>query len=254
MILKRLCLVLLFPIVLATCVNRLAAQEAAFEQANKLYEQGKYVEAAAAYNQIITNHAGAPNLYFNLGNAWFKAGEVGRAIAAWREAEELAPRDPDLRFNLEFARKQVTGSDSPALRSWKRWISSPTLNAWIFGASVGFWVFFLLLAVRELRPSLWRTLRLPAVLAAALCIVCTGASVLAYNQSRIVAAVVIAPQAVVRYGPLEESQVHYQLRDGSEVTVLDQKAAAPGRPAWIRVQDASRRLGWVKQDQLIVIP
>ena len=42
-------------------------------------------------------------IYFNLGNAWFKAGEAGRAILAFRQAEKLSPRDPDVRANLQFA-------------------------------------------------------------------------------------------------------------------------------------------------------
>src|SRR5689334_19162351 len=77
-----------------------------FEEANKLYEQGKYAEAAAAYENLAPAHNGSPALYYNLGNAWFKAGQNGRAIAAYRKAEMLSPRDPNLRFNLNFVRKK----------------------------------------------------------------------------------------------------------------------------------------------------
>jgi Flp pilus assembly protein TadD len=66
-------------------------------------------EAAAAYEQILTNGAVSPALYFNLGNAHFKAGQLGRAIAAYRQAERLTPRDPDVRANLQFARNRVQG-------------------------------------------------------------------------------------------------------------------------------------------------
>src|SRR4051794_29504249 len=71
---------------------------AAFDQANKLYEQGKFAEAAGAYEKLAQSTPASPALYFNLGNAWFKAGQSGRAIAAYRRAEILAPRDPNLRF------------------------------------------------------------------------------------------------------------------------------------------------------------
>src|SRR5580765_1961801 len=68
----------------------------AFDQANRLYEQGKYAMAATAYEKLLQSEPASPALYFNLGNAWFKAGQSGRAIAAYRQAEMLAPRDPNL--------------------------------------------------------------------------------------------------------------------------------------------------------------
>ena len=86
-----------------------AEPAAAFDAANKLYEQGKPAEAAQAFERLAQAGQTSGPLYFNLGNACFKAGQIGRAIAAYRQAELLAPRDPDARANLQFARKQVEG-------------------------------------------------------------------------------------------------------------------------------------------------
>src|SRR4051812_37409734 len=72
---------------------------AAFDSANKLYEQGKFSEAASAYQTMIQSGTASPAVYFNLGNAFFKSGQVGRAIAAFRDTENLTPRDPDVRAN-----------------------------------------------------------------------------------------------------------------------------------------------------------
>src|SRR5262249_6562621 len=68
---------------------------AAFESANKLYYENKFPEAAAAYEKLLRPGTASAALYFNLGNAWFKAGQIGRALAAYRQAEQLSPRDPD---------------------------------------------------------------------------------------------------------------------------------------------------------------
>src|SRR5205807_2224324 len=127
-------------------------------QANKLYEQGKYGEAAAAYEKLARADPTSPALYFNLGNAWFKAGQSGRAIAAYRQAERLAPRDPNLRFNLNFVRKKVSGSDSAPPENWQHWLMTLTLNEWTALAMSAFWLWFLLLALRELRPGLRKNL------------------------------------------------------------------------------------------------
>src|SRR5689334_21968587 len=61
---------------------------AAFDSANKLYEQGKFTEAASAYEKMVQTGQASAAVYYNLGNAFFKAGQIGRAIAAYNAAEK----------------------------------------------------------------------------------------------------------------------------------------------------------------------
>src|SRR5262249_17914429 len=72
-------LFLLLVLFAATTCWQVAASEleTAFDQANKLFERGKYSEAAAAYEKLVTPGHVSPALYFNLGNAYFKAGQPG---------------------------------------------------------------------------------------------------------------------------------------------------------------------------------
>ena len=81
-----------------------------FSAANQLYAKGKFADAAAAYEKILQTGAQSPALLFNAGNAEFKAGHLGKAIAAYRRAEQLSPRDAELRANLAFVRNQVQGA------------------------------------------------------------------------------------------------------------------------------------------------
>jgi len=249
--------VLLFALLLLSALSAGAENPAmAFDQANKLYEQGKFEQAATAYEKLAPSEPAAPSLYFNLGNAWFKAGQSGRAIAAYRQAERLAPRDPNIRFNLNFVRKKVSGSDSVPSGGWQQWLAPLTLNEWTALAMGAFWLWFLLLALRELRPALRKNLSgytgISGIATLALA-GCLAAST--YAHFRVKEAVVIATNAVVRYGPLEESKVYYQLRDGSEVTVLDEQDLTIGdkKQSWLQVEDASRRVGWVQRDQVILL-
>ena len=85
-----------------------------FDQANKLYEEGKYSEAAAMYEKAVKAGQVSAALCFNLGNASFKAGQSGRALVWYRRAEALSPRDPDIQANLQFVRKNVTSG----ARTW----------------------------------------------------------------------------------------------------------------------------------------
>src|SRR5439155_27047900 len=125
-----------------------------FDTANKMYEQGKFQEAAADYQTLLRAGASSPIVYFNLGNAWYKAGQLGRAIAAYREAQRLAPRDPNVRFNLQFVRKQVTGTEQQPGPVWQQWLGNLTVTEWTIVVLVAYWVLFILLGLGEIRVSL----------------------------------------------------------------------------------------------------
>lgn len=226
-----------------------AADDASeFEQANKLYEQGKYADAASAYDKILQSSHESEAVYFNRGNAYLKLGELGRAIASYRQAEELSPRDPDLRANLQFARTQARGGTVYRANRWEQWLGWLTLNEWTILTAVAFWIFFSLLILKQWKPQLKTRLRNPTWIAG-LAMVFLGIGLIArvnasyYNNS----AIVIAGEADVRHGPLDESQTAYKVRDGVELSVLDQK------DGWFRVSDSSGRSGWLRQDQLLLL-
>src|SRR5712671_2887476 len=135
-------------------VGAAAPQEsaAAFEQANKLYEQGKFTQAAGAYEALIERGVELPAIYFNLGNAWYKAGQNGRAIAAYLYAERLSPRDPNVRFNLGFIRNKVNEGQISTGTFLQRALRRLNVNEWTIAASSALWVWLMLLAAREFRP------------------------------------------------------------------------------------------------------
>lgn len=228
---------------------------AAFDQANRLYEQGQFAQAAAAYQRLIDAGYRATTLYYNLGNAWFKAGQLGRAIAAYRHAEQLAPRDPYVRFNLQFARNKVAGRQPPAVSMRERLVAALSLDEWAALAAVGWWVWLGLLCLRELQPDWHRVLRTYTLAAG------TGTVLLAlllalavHRQTRTCLAVVAVPKAAVRSLPWEgkESQVCAHLPEGAEVTVLDERRLSDN-DRWVQIGEAGRPLGWVKEDQVIVV-
>ncbi len=235
------CLTMLF------CACRAIGTEGAntpFDAANRLYEEGNYNSAVKAYQEMLASGKASPALYFNLGNAWFKSGHLGQAIAAYRKAGQLAPRDRDITANLRFVRQQVQG---PAWRpgAFARGAGWFTLNEWAAWASGCWWLCLLLLAARELKPSLAGRLKAPAGCAAAAALglgVVLGWSV--YQARACPAAVVVAKEAVARHGPLEESHETFRLHDGAEVLILDRK------DDWAQISADNRQTGWVKRDLL----
>ncbi len=77
-----------------------------YTQANELYAAGEYAEAAAMYETILAEGKSA-EVYYNLGNAYFKQGELAQSILAYERALRLEPRNKDAKHNLQFAQTRI---------------------------------------------------------------------------------------------------------------------------------------------------
>jgi tetratricopeptide (TPR) repeat protein len=232
------------------CAGKLLAADvsADFTAANKLYAEGKFTEAATAYGAILKTGAQSPALLFNAGNAEFKAGHLGKAIAAYRQAELLSPRDAELRANLAFVRNQVQGA---TLRetSWQKWVGTLTLNEGALLTAMFFWALFALLALRQIKPALSPKLRTATRLAVALTIF-SGAilGLQAANHFNTSVAVVNAADATARSGPFDDAQNVFTARDGAELKVLQQ------HDDWVQVANTVGKIGWLSTKQAAVLP
>ena len=242
------CGVLLFATFLLCASTGFAADvPTAFDSANNLYAQGKFAEAASAYEQILQSGTVSPALYFNLGNARFKSAQLGRAIAAFRQAESLAPRDSDVRANLQFIRSRV---QAPTVTTsvWARSLGVLSLNEWALLTAISVWGCLGLLVAFQFRPALKQSLRGLLWTGAAgivLCGCCLGA---AYSNHTSRTAIVVTPDAVVHNGPLDEAPATVTVHDGAELPVLDTKND------WFQVRVDSQRIGWIKREQIVLAP
>lgn len=219
-----------------------------FDAANRLYEKGDYAAAAAAYEKLASGGKASAALLFNLGNAHFKNGHVGRAIVAYNEAAKLAPRDPDIWANLQFARRSVSGN-SDRVSGFDRAASLLTLNELGSLTAIAMWGCFGSLALAQLRPAMKSGLKTIAVGAGIFALffgIWFGYVLLDRQYSE--RAVVTVSSSAVRFGPLEESQVSFNVRDGAELKVLGRK------DKWTQVVDASNRSGWIVSSDLTALP
>lgn len=221
---------------------------ASFSDANQLYAAGKFPLAAKSYEAILSSGTVSPNLLFNYGNAEFKSGNLGRAIAAYRTAELFTPRDADVRANLEFARNQVQGASFSESRP-EVLLGVLTLNEWTAMAMIAFWLAFGLFAAAQIRPELKPALRgaarFMAVAAIGLC-VCLGAAAKIHFSNQV--AVVILPDAIARSGPFNDAQNAFAVHDGAELPVLDK------HDGWVQVSNGAGRTGWMPAGQVEVLP
>ncbi len=246
---RVLFLLFLAGIVLPACSRANAAEaDAAFDAAARLYEQGKYREAAKAYEQLVGRGSTTVSVLFNQGNAWLKAGEKGKAIACYRQAQQLAPRDPELSANLEFARSKVGSAGAPRLSPLDRFLGLLTPNEWAVTAIVAVWGWFVLMMIRELTAKVLILGSFGCWIVAAAAAAILAVAYAANTREQRLNAVVSVSEATVRFGPLEEAQAAFTLSDGVELLVTDRKGA------WLEVQDGTGRRGWVASRNLARIP
>lgn len=229
--------------------NLFAANATAdFNAANKLYAEGKFADAANSYEKILQTGAASPALLFNYGNAEFKTGHLGKAIAAYRQAALLAPRDAEIRANLQFVSNQVQGVTLRESR-WQNWVGTLTLNEGAILTAVLFWLAFALLIARQIRPALVPKLKNATWIFIALTVFsATVLGLQAANHFSKASAVVIADNAIARSGPFDDAQSAFTARDGAMLSVLNQ------REGWVQAVDATGKIGWLSQKQVAVLP
>jgi len=222
-----------------------ASAAAEFDHANKLYEQGKFAEAVSAYEKLALDGVATANVWFNLGNAAYKSGQMGRAIVAYRMAERMTPRDASLRANLQFVRGKIYSDGRTQIPMWKSMLRLATLNEWTVLTVALVWAFFSVLACAEAAGRRYARSALALLFAALLGGMALAA---AWQDQNTTNAIIVAKEATVRFGPLEESQAAFQLRDGAELDVLSSK------DDWLQVRDPEKRVGWIRRDEVVVLP
>jgi len=219
-----------------------------FSTANELYAKGKFADAAGAYEKILQAGGQSPALLFNYGNAEFKSGHLGRAIVAYRQAAQLAPRDAEIRANLQFAGNQVQGLTAREGR-WQNWVGLLTLDEGTVLTAALFWLTFALLIARQIRPALIPYLKTATRIFIVLTVFSgTVLALQSFSHYQSSVAVVTSPEATARTGPFEEAQSVFTLHDGAELSVLDR------HDDWVKVASGAGKSGWLNVKQVIVLP
>ncbi len=220
--------------------------------ANRAYEAGDYLGAAAGYEALVDFGLRNADVYYNLGNAYFKHGDLGRAILNYRRAYRLDPRDPDILTNLTIARAQTLdrlessseGSLTNLVQLAEEWL---TLREAAFLA-LFLWLSLGGLALLTILLPRWRRLFV-IVMAIVAIFLAAGLFSIAnryYSEQRYPPAVVVVPQVDVTSGPggADQYLVEFELHSGAEVRLVE------SRPGWQRLTLADNLQGWVAEETI----
>ncbi len=215
-----------------------------FFQGNAAYAAGDYAGAVQRYEAVAAGGFDGGNLRFNLANAYFKSGDLGRAILNYERAQLWLPGDPDLRANLDLARNQ-TGAAACESGGWFN-LAFPlatTFSSWNLAVLASSCLAFLFLAL-ALRPFLERARRPLAVTAIVFGLLgfeCAASlAARAWTVERTPRAIVLGSgDTPVRFEPDEDGTVHFTVPQGAEVVIADQ------RQDWAQVARCDGRRGWI---------
>ena len=211
-------------------------------QTNQAYLEGRYEEAAGGYEALLAKGHLNGHVFFNLGNAYVRLGELGRAILNYRKASLLLPRDGDLKANLQYARsltkdriEEVTPSFWHTLAFWyfgmnlrELLIAFVFLNAVLWGSAL-----LHLYRQREwVKWSFWLSLLLSLVVGVS--------AVMKYLESfQNPGAVVLEEESPVRAGFSRNDTTLFVLHEGTEFKILDEEKG------WWKIELGDEKKGWL---------
>jgi len=235
------------------CADELSQAKLLFQQGNTHYIEGKFEETIADYEQVLNSGLESGPLYYNLGNAYFKNGMLGKAILNYLRARRLMPEDADLKANLDYARSLIKGGLIIPTRCWLirfffALADSFSLNGiTLFSAAVYFLlsilIIFIILA-KKLR-RLFITISIPVLVFLILLLSLFSTQ---FCQTIIhKEAVVITPQADFKFEPFDEATTFFTLNEGETVFGIT------SRNNWIKVRRIDGKQGWIKKSDIAFI-
>ncbi len=230
----------------------LSASAITKQNADDEYNRGNFKQAIADYEELLGDHRSA-DLYYNLGNAYYRADNLPRAIINYERALRLDPGNRDIRWNLEVANSKTIDKITPSpefflARWWKAVVYLFGVDGWAVVSIVSV-LLALLLALVYLfggRVGLRKTGFFGGVF---FLLVFVLSNVFAYQQKSAIenhrGAVVVAPTVSVRTTPDANAQSSFVLHEGTKVDITDRQLKG-----WRGVKVADGRDGWVQESAL----
>ena len=255
---RKLISILFFSVILSLCLlialalasdNRNFDQRA-FNTANNLYMSGNFDEAIQIYENLTTGNHSNSTLYFNLGNAYYRKGDSGRALINYKRALSLNPRDPDIKRNIRMIRtgKIDLINEPESLRGPVDSMANLTANFLSINEtafiSLGLW-FLIFAMILVYRMSNYRRLRIwvrASLFIFTILFLFVGFSLGSRIISEITSppAVVTAEEIPLNSQPDEAHKTEYSLKNGTEVFLIDSQGE------WVKLSTASNaHVGWV---------
>lgn len=232
-----------------------AADDQRLEEAESAYDKKNYARAITVYEQLLAEGYTSYQLYFNLGNAYYRANQLGKAIFNYERAHKLQPADEDVTINLGIAQSKtidkIDAKENYFISVVKTSIlSSLSTNAWGWLTVL----FLVLTAVayfffsQSAAPSIRRIMFFSAIvfLLAFLVSYFLGFSALtAKNQNKY--AIITTAEVKISNEPIEGSKSKFVLHEGTKIRVVETSGN------WVLIKLDNGNEGWVHNVDIGII-
>lgn len=233
-------------------LSAFAQNNAIFESANALYNEGKFAEAIDKYNTILSTKKHSAELYFNLGNAHYKLNHIAPSIYYYEKALQLAPNDADIENNLAFARNMTIDAvdvipEAGLSKLLNNATNTLTFDAWA-KISIGFVFCFVILfliyyfAYTSLRKRLTFLGSLASLLL--MCITLLFAFHKFNLDKKDKPAIVFAKESLIKSAPNNRSEESFKLHEGTKVQVIDTVNN------WKKIKLQDGKTGWISSEDI----
>ena len=230
----------------------LSANAITKQNADDEYAKGNYQQAIKDYQEILKTGVSS-EIYYNLGNAYYRTDNITQALLSYERALQLSPGDNDIRFNLQYARSKTIDKITPETEMFfVTWYHSlvnfTSVDRWANTAIVSIVMALLLILVFLFAPQMWAR-KSGFYGSAAFLLLFAFANLFAFQQKHELetkqGAIVIAPTVNVKKTPAASGTDVFVIHEGTRVDITDR-----GMKQWRGIKLADGREGWLKTSQI----
>ena len=248
-------MILLAVISLSSFLFPLSSHAVTKAEADSSYIRGQYQQAITQYEALLKQGASA-DLYYNLGNAYYRTENIPEAVLNYERALLLSPGDRDIRFNLQIARsktfdKIVPESEMFFVTWYRSLVSMMSVDGWARTALISLALTIILLLVYLFSERIW--LRKAGFFGGvALLVLFVGANIFAWQQKEDLlnrkGAIIFAPAVTVKSTPAANGTDLFILHEGTKVVITD-----GSMKEWKEIRLADGKEGWIESKHIRVI-
>jgi tetratricopeptide (TPR) repeat protein len=221
-------------------------------EADSAYVRGQYQQAISDYEELL-KQGGSAELYYNLGNAYYRTENITKAVLNYERALLLSPGDRDIRFNLQIARsktidKIVPESEMFFITWYHALVNLMSVDAWARVALISLTLVIVLLLVYLFASRLW--LRKVGFFGGFLLLaVFVLSNLFAWQQKQNLlfrkGAIITAPSVTVKSTPAKNGTDLFILHEGTKVNITDSSMRG-----WLEIRIADGKEGWIERNKL----
>ena len=211
------------------------------------YKEGRYDAAITGYNKILEGGRTSGPLQYNLGNSYFKKGNIGKAILSYERAMKFMPRDSDLNFNYKYVQSKTDQYDFPGesnifnrlIHGYIKFYTVDEMVIILAGIIMVMGILFLV----SLYARLTETIRVGGLILLTLVLIGYGLGLVIKAHDETDMAVVMK-SAESYFEPRTDSTVHFKISEGLKTKILKSEGH------WVKIQRLDGKIGWIDRDAL----